>query len=202
MSAQANGGTSESEAEQYPCVKEYTFYDSGSDYYMEGGVYWDADEEKWETVHAPEGMSTSWELVEAPEDIQEKWGRRNTAKQAAREKFKSLYDSIRHGSECPVCGGERHRVRDPPEAIADKKSLRYCGDCGSNTYYGEGMIGNFWVGIGNGINWNTGGWEHQISLSDGTGRNCATRYKRGPDYYGEKIKTFKKELRELRSEVR
>lgn len=191
----------DSEKTQYPCVETYTFYDAGSDYFMQGGIYWDEDEESWDSIHAPDDMSTSWELVDAPEEIQDKWNVRRKAKQAARKKFKDLFDSIKTGRECPVCGGEMNRVLNAPGPIEDRKNLMFCGDCNTNTYYGQGMVGNFWVGIGNNIDWDGYGWEHQILLKDSTGRDCSVRYKRGPEYYGERIKEFKQELRDLKEEV-
>lgn len=200
MSATANDGASES-GEQYPCVETYTFYDAGSDYFMQGGIYWDADEETWESIHAPDDMSTSWELVDAPDEIQEMWDRRNAAKRAARNRFKDLFDSIKTGCECPVCGGEMHRVRNPPGPISDRDNLMYCGDCDTNTWYGQGMIGNFWVGVGNGLTWDERGWEQKALLKDSTGRDCSVRYLRGPEYYGERIKEFEQKLRDLKESV-
>lgn len=201
MSAHADGGSAESGKTEHPCVSTHTFYDAGSDYFMQGGIYWDSDANEWDAIHAPDDMSTSWELVDAPDEIQAKWNARQKAKSAAREKFKDLFESIKSGSECPVCGGEMHNVHNPPGPISDRKHLMYCGDCGTNTWYGEGMVGNFWVGIGNGLNWELGCWDNSFLLSDSIGRDCSVRKLRGPDYYGEKLKEYHQNLRDLKAEL-
>lgn len=200
MSAKAENSE---EPEKYGAVETYTFYDAGSDYFMAGGIYWDSDAEEWESIHAPDDAmnQSSFELVEPSEEVQERWDTRQKAKKAAREKFKDLFDSIKHGSECPVCGGEMYRVSNPPECYADKDNLMFCGDCSTNTWYGQGMIGNFWVTVANGINWDLGIPEDSVLLKDSTGKDCSVRYKRGPDYYGEAIKEFKDGLNDLKEKV-
>lgn len=197
MSAQAEN----SEKEKHGAVETYTFYDAGSDYFMQGGIYWDSDAEKWESIHAPDGMRKSWELVDPEPEVQKRWNTRKKAKKAAREKFKDLFDSIKHGNECPVCGGEMYRVTNPPECYADKDNLMFCGDCSTNTWYGQGMVGNFWVTVANGIDWDLGIPEDSVLLKDSTGSDCSVRYKRGPDYYGEAIKDFQDGLNDLKEKI-
>lgn len=185
------------ETKELPCVKEYTFYDAGSDYFMHGGVFWDSESESWDTIHAPEGMGKSWKLVDAPAHVKEKWEVRQTAKAAARDRFKSLFDRIQKSPWCPVCEKDTMvRVRNPPKPLRDKSRLGWCPECNTNTWYGEGLIGNFWAAIAVGD-----GFSADVTLADGLGNDCSVRYKRGPGYYGKKLKEFDREFAEAKADA-
>lgn len=172
-------------------VKEFCYYDAGSDYFFEGAIVIDETTDiGFSDIQFREG-DYDVKYIHANKEDQAKWDDFRLRQKESFEKWNKVFSDCKNGLTCPVCGSDKRYGVKNDWALKElgTREADFCSNCKSNICYSQNPITtNYCITIKQ-------NFKTIAKLSNRLGVDCVERYLENPEDYDKDLQQFKENLK-------